>query len=110
MKVGKMELDKVKALRLGVHAYLDNLNALVDEMEGATPAYRSSEERTERLTKIASAHLTDINAMHIQALAQVKDLPMYLADQSARIVDGVLTDTVGVYMRSKSAAELAGHW
>lgn len=105
-----MELDKVKALRLGVHAYLDNLNALVDELEGKAPAYRSTEERTERLTKIASNHLTHINAMHIQALAEVKDLPMYLAEQSAKIVDGVLTDTVAVYMRSKSAAEWAGHW
>lgn len=105
-----MELDKVKALRLGVHAYLDNLNALVDELEEGPPAYRSAWERIDRLNKIATRHLTDVNAMHIQALAEAKDLPMHLAEASAKIVDGVLTDTIAVYMRSKSAAELAGHW
>jgi hypothetical protein len=110
----EFELDKLRALRLGVHLYLDTLNRLVDELaaeaSGETPVYRSSDERTERLSKIASGYLTHVNAMHIQAATEVKDLPMYLADQSAKIVDGVLTDTVGFYMRSKTSAELAGHW
>lgn len=112
LEVGTVEfkLDKLKALRLGVHAYLDTLNALVDELEGKTPAYRSSDERTERLSKISANYLTHINAMHIQAVIEVKDLPMHLAEQSAKTVDAVLTDTVAFYMRSKSAAELAGRW
>lgn len=103
----ELQLDRLKALRIGLKHYAESVNHLIDELEAEPPRYRSREERASRLRAISRRYLTDLTAMHIQAAGEVKDLPLYLADQSAAVVDAVLSDTAGFYIKNNKSL---GDW
>lgn len=105
----ELELDRLKALRTALSHYRETVDSLIADLEGEAPSFRSAEERPTRLRAIARRYLTDITAIHIQAVdAPVQDLPVYLAEASAAICDAVLSSTADFYVKGSKPAD--GVW